>query len=121
MYSCANVLSFVDKTGQHVHSITSAGRGIGPVAVSQTANLIAYAEVTLEPLIHILRYPECSVTLSLKGQARDVFNSENVGQTQLVHFAAGDAKLEYLSLAFSMEGDKLVSLSGVPDFLLTIW
>ena len=67
VYSCANVLSFVDKTGQHVHSITSAGRGIGPVAVSQTANLIAYAEVTLEPLIHILRYPECSVTLSLKG------------------------------------------------------
>ena len=65
------MLSFVDKTGQHVHSITSAGRGIGPVAVSQTANLIAYAEVTLEPLIHILRYPECSVTLSLKGKARD--------------------------------------------------
>ena len=47
--------------------------------------------------------------------------SGNVGQILFIHFTAGDAKLEYLSLAFSMEGDKLVSLSGVPDFLLTIW
>lgn len=67
VYSCANVLNFVNKKGQHVRSITSAGKGIGSVAVSQTASLLAYAEASLEPLIHVLSYPQCSVTLSLKG------------------------------------------------------
>ena len=47
--------------------------------------------------------------------------SRNAEQILSLDFNAGDAKLEYLSLAFSMEGEKLVSLSGVPDFLLTTW
>ena len=48
-------------------------------------------------------------------------NDGNREQILSLHFASGDAKLEYLNLAFSMEGEKLVSLSGMPDFLLTIW
>ena len=34
---------------------------------------------------------------------------------------AGKAQLEYTCLAFTSDGKKLATLSGVPDFLLTIW
>jgi len=34
---------------------------------------------------------------------------------------AGKAQLEYTRLAFTSDGKKLATLSGVPDFLLTIW
>ena len=33
----------------------------------------------------------------------------------------GGAALEYQDLAFSTDGTKLVSLSGVPDFKMTVW
>ena len=34
---------------------------------------------------------------------------------------AGKAQLEYTCLVFTSDGKKLATLSGVPDFLLTIW
>ena len=46
-------------------SVPSEGRGIGPIATSH--GLVAYTEATIEPLIFILNYPECSMILSLKG------------------------------------------------------
>ena len=44
-----------------------------------------------------------------------------VGTFVLLFLVLGDAKLEYLCLSFSADGSKLVSLSGIPDFLVTIW
>lgn len=37
------------------------------------------------------------------------------------HFATEKAQLEYASLVFSADGLWLASLSGCPDFLLTVW
>ena len=31
------------------------------------------------------------------------------------------ATLEFTSLSFSSDGNRLVSLSGVPDFEMTVW
>lgn len=36
-------------------------------------------------------------------------------------YDVGGAILEYIDLAFSTDGKKLVSLSGVPDFRMTLW
>lgn len=36
-------------------------------------------------------------------------------------FYVDGAQLEYRQLAFSGDGKKLVSLSGVPDFKMTLW
>ena len=67
MYSTGNALTFVDSNGAHLQSVSSEGKGIGPLAVCPQAKLIAYAEASLEPLIFIISYPECALTLSLKG------------------------------------------------------
>lgn len=68
VYSTGNALTFVDSNGIHVRSVLSEGKGIGPVAVCPQTNFIAYAEASLEPLIFLLRYPQCSLALSLKGK-----------------------------------------------------
>ena len=34
---------------------------------------------------------------------------------------AGKAQLEYVCLTFSADGKQIASLSGLPDFLLTVW
>ena len=39
----------------------------------------------------------------------------------VLHLFAGKARLEYTCLAFTADGKKLATLSGIPDFLLTIW
>ena len=58
---------FVDKKGKHIKSIPSEGKGIGTIAVCQDLGLLAYSEDSLEPLIYIIKYPECSIMHSLKG------------------------------------------------------
>lgn len=110
---------FIDKeNGRHVKSVTSEGKGIGPIAVSQEQGLIAYCEDSLEPLIYILKYPECSVVHAMKGTDQE----KGRERVNLLHMtSSGDAVMKYQDIAFSGDGNKLVSLSGVPDFLLTIW
>jgi WD40 repeat protein len=99
VYSSGSILNFIYTSGTHLMSLPSHGKGIGPIAVSPEASLIAYSEASLEPLIYVLTYPKCSIKHTLKG----------------------NAKLEYKCLKFSNSGHKLVSFSGIPDFLLTIW
>lgn len=41
--------------------------------------------------------------------------------TLTVSLSPGGAQLEYACLAFSSDGQRLASLSGVPDFTLIIW
>ena len=67
LYSCGNILTFIGKNGDHIKSVTSEGRGVGAIAVCQEQGLIAYSEDSLEPLIFIIKYPECSLMHSLKG------------------------------------------------------
>ena len=42
-------------------------------------------------------------------------------KTKQTNLFTDNAQLEYTCLAFSGDGKKLASLSGVPDFLLTVW
>lgn len=99
VYASGSSLTFLRTTGEIVCSTPSHGSGVGPLAVCKEAQTLAYAEVTLRPLIFVIKYPGNSIEGTLKG----------------------GAKLEYTGLAFSKNGRQLASLSGVPDFLLTIW
>ena len=68
-YGCGNTLTFVNYNGQHVRSLPSEGRGVGPIAVSPRSGLIAYAEMTLQPQIFVLKYPDCSLEARLRGES----------------------------------------------------
>ena len=67
VYGCGNILTFIDKNGDHVRSITSEGKGVGVITVSQEHGVVAYSEDSLEPLIYIIKYPESSAMHALKG------------------------------------------------------
>lgn len=41
--------------------------------------------------------------------------------TQIPFLLTGGAKLEFVCIAFSGDGKKLASLSGLPDFKLVLW
>eukprot|EP00731_Ephydatia_muelleri_P020650 Em0013g377a len=99
VFASGSSLTFLRTTGEIVCSAPSHGSGVGPIAVCKETQTLAYAEVTLRPLIFLTKYPGNSIEGTLKGSA----------------------KLEYTDLAFSKNGRQLASLSGIPDFLLTIW
>jgi hypothetical protein len=67
VYSSGSILNFIYTSGTHLMSLPSHGKGIGPIAVSPEASLIAYSEASLEPLIYVLTYPKCSIKHTLKG------------------------------------------------------
>ena len=67
LYGAGNILTFLKTDGTIVRSLQSEGSGIGPIAVCPKANLIAYAECTMQPKIFILSYPSCKVEAVLEG------------------------------------------------------
>ena len=118
VYSCGNTLSFIRDNGTHVMSLPSHGSGVGPIAVCHkldNLSYIAYAETKLNPAIFIIHYPTCGVRCLIKGKWI-IYNSQYFSTLYI-----GSAILEYIDLAFSTDGKKLVSLSGVPDFHMTLW
>lgn len=101
LHANGNALRFIDTSGRHVKSLPSQGRGVGPIATAPQAGIIVYAESTLHPRLFVLSYPSCQLEATLEGSG---------------------AELEYVSLAMtSSSGKMLASLSGVPDFILTLW
>lgn len=67
LYSGGNGLTLVHHGGKHVRSLPSHGRGVGPIATAPKANLIVYAESTLQPKIFAISYPKYELTTTLKG------------------------------------------------------
>lgn len=75
------------------------GRGVGSFVLHPTEPLVVVGEKGNDPNIYIFEYPTWKVLRVLrKGTERS-----------------------YLSLAFSPDGEKLASVGGNPDYMLTIW
>ena len=103
------------------------------------AGLIAYAEKALNPRIFIINYPTCTSRCNLAGKNAPIiillllllffifiiifffWGGGHYGDYLLYLLIIGGAVLKYSSLSFSDDGKKLVSLSGIPDFMLTVW
>ena len=119
MYSSGNGLCFMNRSGKHVKSIPSYGSGVGPIATAPQVSIVVYAESTLNPKIFAVSYPSCELIATFKGM---FLSTLLLFVCSHLHdgFADG-AKLQYVSLAISTSGKMLATLSGVPDFLLTLW
>ena len=61
------MINIIRSNGEHCHSKTSLGVGIGPVICSSANNIIAYSESTLKPKIFIMKFPSFDVTSTLEG------------------------------------------------------
>eukprot|EP00698_Gefionella_okellyi_P016980 TRINITY_DN491_c0_g1_i6.p1 TRINITY_DN491_c0_g1~~TRINITY_DN491_c0_g1_i6.p1 ORF type:complete len:1591 (-),score=495.77 TRINITY_DN491_c0_g1_i6:849-5621(-) len=79
--------------------IWASGRCPSAFTTSRRERVIAVAEDRLPPVICIYSYPD----------------------RQLVNTLQGGGKLSFQCLAFSRDGSRLVSVSTMPDFQVTIW
>lgn len=75
------------------------GGGIGSLAVHPSKAFFAVGEKGIKPNIMIYRYPSTKVCCVLRN----------------------GTELSYSSVVFSQDGEKLASVGGSPDFLLTVW
>ncbi|TYZ67625.1 hypothetical protein PybrP1_000869, partial [[Pythium] brassicae (nom. inval.)] len=75
------------------------GGGIGSLCVHPSRAYFAVGEKGVKPNITVYRYPSADVCCVLRH----------------------GAELSYSSVAFSQDGDKLASVGGAPDFMLTVW
>lgn len=75
------------------------GGGIGSLAVHPSKRFFAVGEKGSKPNITIYRYPSAKVCCVLRS----------------------GTELSYSSVVFSQDGDKLASVGGSPDYLLTVW
>lgn len=75
------------------------GGGIGSLAVHPSKAFFAVGEKGIKPNITIYRYPSTKVCCVLRN----------------------GTELSYSSVVFSQDGEKLASVGGSPDFLLTVW
>ena len=64
-----NVINVVRISGEHCHSKTSLGVGIGPVICCAASSIIAYSESTLKPKIFLVKFPSFEVISTLEGLA----------------------------------------------------
>ncbi|XP_052771525.1 cilia- and flagella-associated protein 43-like isoform X3 [Mya arenaria] len=96
-YLCGNNVKFVAEDGAET-VFKFPGEGVGPLAVHSLSRCFAVAEQCINPKIYVFIYP--------------TFRSMSVLE--------GGAKLEYSKLFFS-SSDYLCSLSGIPEFELTLW
>lgn len=96
-YLCGNNVKFVAEDGAET-VFNFPGQGIGPFAAHSLSRCFAVAEQCLDPKIYVYVYP--------------TFRGMSVLEK--------GAKLEYSHLFFS-SSDYLCSLSGIPEFELTLW
>ena len=68
VYGSGNTLTFISRDGSHVRSAPSLGKGIGRISVCVQAGLMAYSEVTLDPKIFVLSYPDLRLVSTLEGE-----------------------------------------------------
>lgn len=76
-----------------------SGAGIGSLSVHPSKRFFAVGEKGIKPYIVIYRYPNPKVYRVLRN----------------------GTELAYSCLVFSQDGEKLASVGGAPDFLLTVW
>ena len=69
VYGSGNTLTFISRDGSHVRSAPSLGKGVGCISVCVHAGLLAYSEVTLNPKIFILSYPDLQLVSTLEGES----------------------------------------------------
>ncbi|XP_053407637.1 cilia- and flagella-associated protein 43-like isoform X4 [Mercenaria mercenaria] len=96
-YLCGHNIKFVAEDGAET-VFNFPGEGVGPFAAHSLSRCFAVAEQCLNPKIYVFVYPTF----------RKLSILEN------------GAKLEYSQLFFS-SSDFLCSLSGIPEFELTLW
>ncbi|XP_021355562.1 cilia- and flagella-associated protein 43-like isoform X2 [Mizuhopecten yessoensis] len=96
-YLCGSNVKFVAEDGMET-VFNFKGNGVGPFAVHPSAKCFAVAEKCLDPKIFIFVYP--------------TFRQLGVIE--------GGTKLEYNNVMFSTS-EYLATISGIPDFELTIW
>ncbi|KAL4232016.1 Cilia- and flagella-associated protein 43 [Mactra antiquata] len=96
-YLCGNNIKFIAEDGAET-VFNFPGEGIGPFAAHSLSRCFAVAEQCMNPKIYLFVYPTFrQMTILEKG-----------------------AQLEYSHLVFS-SSDYLCSLSGIPEFELTLW
>ncbi|XP_052225547.1 cilia- and flagella-associated protein 43-like isoform X5 [Dreissena polymorpha] len=96
-YLCGNNVKFIAEDGAET-VFNFPGEGVGPFDAHSLSHCFAVAEQCLNPKIYVFVYPTFRQTSVLQG----------------------GAKLEYTKLFFS-SSDYLCSLSGIPEFDLTLW
>ena len=70
VYGSGNTLTFVRRDGSHVRSAPSLGKGVGCISVCSHSGLLAYSEVTLDPKIFLLSYPDLRMVSTLEGEPK---------------------------------------------------
>ncbi|KAL8601271.1 hypothetical protein ACOMHN_003215 [Nucella lapillus] len=96
-HQCGKYIKFMKEDGAE-SVFLFPGKGVGPIAVHKVAKKLAIAEDCLQPKIYVYGYPVME---------------------QLAVFEDG-AKIEFQKVEFSY-ADHLLSLSGIPDYVLIIW
>jgi hypothetical protein len=87
------------ETGTQTYLRCSRGNGIGALAADRTGTYLAVGEAGERPLITIYEFPSLRRCRVLREGT--------------IH--------AYADLAFNPEGDRLASVGGSPDYLLTVW
>ncbi|KAK3696874.1 hypothetical protein QZH41_003634 [Actinostola sp. cb2023] len=98
-FICGNNVKFINIKDNSVAFLPSPGDGIGRLATNPTHELYGFSEMKPSPQIFVYQFPNFT-----KPQA----------------ILKDGAKLSYSSLAFANNGSILASISGLPDFKLTI-
>ena len=97
--TCGCMMKIIDTTTGKEQTFKSNIHPFGTFTVNPNSSLIAYANKKLKPNIEIMNYPDLDHVQTLEG----------------------GCLMEYVDLAFYPNNDLLLSLSGIPDFLVTLW
>jgi WD40 repeat protein len=102
---CGNAVRLFSTDSRKETCVWGSAWGIGCIAVGSDAKagLLAFAETKDAPSIHVHEFTSLE------------------RPPQLVQKLTGVAELEVISLAFSADGTRLISMGGLPDFSLIVW
>ncbi|XP_067995516.1 cilia- and flagella-associated protein 43 isoform X1 [Melanerpes formicivorus] len=98
-YPCGNYILFLDIETKKTTVLQCQTGQVGAFAANGNAQVLAFSDRKLNPIIYIYAFPELSKLTELKG----------------------NAQLDYTLLAFSFTGPYLASYSSIPEFILSIW
>jgi WD40 repeat protein len=100
MYISGNAVIFENiNSGSKDYLLGIDEIGVGAVAVHPSRTKFAVGGKGCMPNVYIYDYPSCKISTVLRGGTERAF----------------------ASLSFSDEGDKLATVGGLPDYMLTVW